>query len=173
MTDLLNMQGVAGSAIGTLIGGGLAGLAGEALETAAGTMQAAWVLGEMGATAQRTEASFDRLASGVGESGQAMLQAMAVASQETVANADLMMAANRALVLGVADSAEEMAALTEAAIIRGRDVGVGAAQAVSDLITGIGRMSPEILDNLGIANASEAFKKYAVELGKTADQCRR
>jgi hypothetical protein len=67
----------------------------------------------MGATAQRTETSFDRLAMGVGESGQAMLGAMQSASQGTVANADLMMAANRALVLGLADSAEEMAAVTQ------------------------------------------------------------
>jgi hypothetical protein len=170
LVGLAQTSGLAGSAIGTLVGGGLAGLAGLALETAAGTMQAAWALGEMGAQSQRTQASFERLASGVGESGQAMLQAMAAASQGTVANADLMAAANRALVLGVADSAEEMAALTEAAIIRGRDVGVGATQAVNDLVTGIGRMSSEILDNLGIVNASGAFKEYAVELGKTVEQ---
>jgi hypothetical protein len=74
LVGLAQTSGLAGSAIGTLVGGGLAGLAGLALETAAGTMQAAWALGEMGAQSQRTQASFERLASGVGESGQAMLQ---------------------------------------------------------------------------------------------------
>lgn len=132
--------------------------------------QAAWELGELGAQSLRTRAAFDELAAGAGISGQSMLRAMREASAGTVADSELMAAANRALVLDVADSAEEMAQLTAAAITRGRQVGVGAAQAVSDLINGIGRMSPEILDNLGIANAKGAFDEYAATLGTTADK---
>jgi len=47
---------------------------------------------------------------------------------------------------------------------------VSASQAVSDVITGIGRMSPQILDNLGIVGATKAIDDYAVSLGKTSDQ---
>ena len=98
LIGLMSTQGAAGAAMGTLVGGGVAALAGSALDLAQKVGQATWELGEMGARAQRTETSFERLAAGVGASGQAMLQAMATASQGTVANADLMMAANRALV---------------------------------------------------------------------------
>ena len=133
-------------------------------------VQATWDLGVMGAQVQRTEGAFNTMAESAGISGRTMLRAMQEASRGTVAESDLMAAANRAMVLEVADSADEMGALVEAAIIRGRQVGVGATQAVNDLVTGIGRMSPEILDNLGIANASSAFDKYAATLGTTADK---
>ncbi|GIK73801.1 MAG: hypothetical protein BroJett021_27890 [Chloroflexota bacterium] len=166
----LNQMGAAGTMVGHVLAGGLLAGVGAAKDLAITAVQTAWALGEMGAQSQRMEASFERLASGVGASGQAMLRAMQEASRGTVSNADLMMAANRALVLGVADSAEEMAALVEAAIIRGRDVGVSAAQAVNDLVTGIGRMSPQILDNLGIVGAQQAIEAYAQSLGKTSEQ---
>jgi hypothetical protein len=170
LADLLQTQGVVGAAIGATLGGGVTAVAGTLVKLVADGAQAAWELGEMGAQAQRTEASFERLAAGAGASGRAMLAAMEEASRGTVAETDLMAAANRALVLGVADSAEEMGRLVEAAIVRGRDVGVGATQAVNDLVTGIGRMSPQILDNLGIVGAAGAFDEYARSLGVTAEQ---
>lgn len=132
--------------------------------------QFAWEMGQAGAQTLRTRDAFADLAAKAGISGRSMLQAMREASAGTVADSELMAAANRALVLEVADSADEMAQLTAAAITRGRQVGVGAAQAVNDLVTGIGRMSPEILDNLGIANAKGAFDDYAATLGTTADK---
>lgn len=166
----LSQTGAAGTMVGHVLAGGLLAGVGAAKDLAIAAGQTAWALGEMGAQSQRMEAGFERLASGVGVSGQAMLRAMQEASRGTVSNADLMMAANRALVLGVADSAEEMAALVEAAIIRGRDVGVSATQAVNDLVTGIGRMSPQILDNLGIVGAQQSIEAYAKSLGKTSEQ---
>lgn len=47
---------------------------------------------------------------------------------------------------------------------------MSASQAVSDVITGIGRMSPQILDNLGIVGATKAIDDYAKSLGKTSEQ---
>lgn len=170
LAGLLSSQGMAGNILGGAVAGGVMGLTAGLMDAIPAMGQAAWDMGVMAAQAERTEASFASLADRAGISGQAMLQAMRSASQGTVADVDLMAAANRGLVLGVADSAAEMADLVEAAIIRGRDVGVGATQAVNDLVTGIGRMSPEILDNLGIANASGAFKEYAAQLGTTADK---
>jgi hypothetical protein len=170
LAGLLSSQGMAGNILGGAVAGGVMGLTAGLIDAIPAMGQAAWDMGVMAAQAERTEASFASLADRAGISGQAMLQAMRSASQGTVADVDLMAAANRGLVLGVADSAAEMADLVEAAIIRGRDVGVGATQAVNDLVTGIGRMSPEILDNLGIANAAGAFKEYAATLGTTADK---
>jgi hypothetical protein len=170
LAGLLSSQGMAGNILGGAVAGGVMGLTAGLMDAIPAMGQAAWDMGVMAAQAERTEASFASLADRAGISGQAMLQAMRSASQGTVADVDLMAAANRGLVLGVADSAAEMADLVEAAIIRGRDVGVGATQAVNDLVTGIGRMSPEILDNLGIANASGAFKEYAAQLGHDGGQ---
>jgi hypothetical protein len=145
-------------------------LTASAAQMAMNIARATWEMAEASAQSMRAEASFMRLAEAAGESGTAMVQAMQRASRGTISNTDLMMAANRAMVLGVANSAEEMAALTEAAIIRGRDVGVSAKQALSDLVTGIGRMSPQILDNLGIVGAQQSIEAYAASLGKTAAQ---
>lgn len=127
-------------------------------------------LGKMGAQAERTRAAYDDLAAGAGQSGAAMLQAMRTATAGTVADSELMLSANRAMMLGVADNAGEMSRLMAAAIERGRALGVSSSQAVNDIITGIGRMSPMILDNLGITGAAKAFDTYAASLGKTADQ---
>jgi len=141
------------------------------LGVAAGAIASvSWELGKAGAETVRTRDAFADLAAASGTSAQAMLDGMRDAARGTVADTNLMAAANRALVLGVAEDADTMAKLTAAAIIRGRQVGVGATQAIGDLVTGIGRMSPEILDNLGIANAKTAFDSYAASLGTTADK---
>ena len=131
---------------------------------------AAFELGKVGAAAERTQASFASMAAGVGSSGDEMLSAMRTATAGTVSNSELMLAANRAIMLGVADNADEMSRLMAAAIERGRALGVSASQAVSDVITGIGRMSPQILDNLGIVGATKAIDDYAKSLGKTSEQ---
>ena len=153
-----------GSTLGK-IGAGIG--AAFAVEKIAST---AFELGKVGAQAQRTQASFDQMAAGVGSSGEAMLSAMRQATAGTVSNSELMLAANRAIMLGVADNADEMGRLMAAAIERGRALGISSAQAVNDIITGIGRMSPLILDNLGIVGATKSIDEYAKSLGKTSEQ---
>jgi hypothetical protein len=171
--DVANLPGALRQ-VATLQGavGSLARMGAAGALTAVGLEagQMAFEMGKAGAATLRTRDAYADLAEDAGISGQSMLNAMRTASRGTVADSELMAAANRALVLEVADSADEMARLTAAAITRGRQVGVGATQAVGDLVTGIGRMSPEILDNLGIANAKGAFADYAATLGTTADK---
>lgn len=49
-------------------------------------------------------------------------------------------------------------------------MGISTTQAFNDIVTGLGRMSPLILDNLGITVDLEATTaKYAATLGKSAD----
>ena len=129
-----------------------------------------WELGRASAESMRVAESFDRLAASAGQSGAAMLEAMRSAARGTIDDTSLMLMANRAMTLGVVRNTEEMTSLIEAAIIRGRDMGLSASQAVGDLVTGIGRMSPMILDNLGIVGVTGAIDEYAASLGKTADQ---
>src|SRR5690606_17413735 len=81
----------------------------------------------------------------------------------------LVKAANRSMLLGVADTAEEMSTLMQIAAERGQAMGISVTQAFDDIVTGLGRGSALILDNLGIlVDAEEANRAYAETLGKTA-----
>lgn len=136
---------------------------------AAQAMRAVNALAEVGAQVERVSNSYEMLARSAGESSQAMLQAMREASRGTISDADLMLSANRAMMLGVADTAEEMATLLEIASARGRAMGLTTAQAFDDIVTGLGRGSAMILDNLGIVvDLQRAYEQYAATLGKTA-----
>ena len=151
------------------LGGAIAG-AGVAF----GAMQLATTAIDMAKTAAQVGVlrdSLEGLAATAGTSGDAIVSALQRASGGAIPEQSLILAANRSMLLGVADSAEEMASLMEVAIVRGRAMGLSAEQAFSDLVTGIGRMSPLILDNLGIVTGGEkVFDDYAAALGRTADQ---
>lgn len=127
-------------------------------------------LGRQGEQMSILRDAFEQTASSVGASSTSMLSDLRSASGGMIADQDLILAANRAMMLGVADSSEKMSQLLEVAAVRGRAMGLSTAQAFNDLVTGLGRMSPLILDNLGIVTGGEAvFKQYAASIGKTAD----
>jgi hypothetical protein len=150
---------------GLLAGAGIAGIG----ALVAGIGGAAVDMAKTAAETERLGTAFDQLAGKAGQSGDAILAAMQQAARGTVSNADLMASANRAMLLGVADSAGEMAQLMDVASARGKAMGESTSQAFSDLVTGIGRMSPMILDNLGITiDAQKAYDDYARQLGVTS-----
>ncbi len=125
----------------------------------------------LGAQAERTENSFNRVAQSYGADADKMLAAMKRAAGGQISNDELMMAANKAMMLGVTADADQMAGLLQAAMERGQAMGRTAADAFNDIVIGIGRMSPLILDNLGIMTGGEAaFAAYAASIGKTAEQ---
>jgi hypothetical protein len=101
----------------------------------------------LGASAERAAASLDTLTGGRAD---VYIRAVGDASMHTIDQMTAMEASARALRLGVVTSAEDMQELTEVAVAMGRTMGVDAAQALNDMVTGIGRMSPMILDNLGL-----------------------
>jgi len=81
----------------------------------------------------------------------------------------LLASANRAAALGLGLTEKQFADLAGAATIMSKKLGTDAADAVNDLITGIGRQSMAILDNLGIiVKAEDANNRYAAQIGKTA-----
>lgn len=154
-----------------MLKGGLAGIAAaagvDALMQLGGAMMD---LGRAGEQFGMLRASFDDLTQTVGQSSGAMLDAMRAASGGMIADQELILAGNRAMMLGVADSSAEMAQLLEVAAVRGRAMGLSTSQAFNDLVTGLGRMSPMILDNLGIVTGGEkVFEDYAKSIGTTAD----
>jgi len=170
--ELDKMEGGAGDAAAEV------GRLGSALETfmkfaaiAAGLRMVGklvWEFAQLGAQAERLEGSFTRLAD---TQADEMLERLREASRGAISDIDLMQAANQAMMLGVTRDAKQLAQLMEVAIDRGRAMGLSAQQAFSDLVRGIGRMSPLILDNLGIImDAEKTFGDYAKSIGKTAEE---
>lgn len=130
----------------------------------------AYELANNAAQAQVTREAFDSLAASFGQNADDMLASMRTASKGMISDADLVLDANRAMLLGVADNTEKLTALLEVARVRGQAMGLTLSQAFSDLVTGLGRMSPMILDNLGIKGTQKALDDYAASIGRTADQ---
>ena len=167
-SDLSKMDKAAGTAAGGI--GALAKVAGAAGLVAFGVQaaNAAVELANLGNQSIAMRASFEQMAGGA-DNARTILEALTEASRGTVTQYDLMLASNRAMLLGVADSAEEFSQLMQIAAARGRAMGLSTTQAFNDIVTGLGRMSPLILDNLGIVvDQEKAQAAYAVTLGKTA-----
>lgn len=128
-------------------------------------------LGRQASEVDQLRTSFDRLANEYGLNSQEILNDLKRLSVGTITTKDLVVSANRAMVLGVATSTEEFGELMEISRLRARDMGISTQQAFDNIVTGIGRNSPLILDNLGIViKAEEAYQMYATSLGKTVEQ---
>ena len=98
------------------------------------------------------------------------LEKLREATNNTASDFDLLAQANNALLLGVADNSDQMAEMFDVAQRLGRALGKDAASSVESLITGIGRQSRLMLDNLGIVvKTEEAYKNYAKELGVSVE----
>lgn len=167
--SLRGLEGAAGA-----VNGGLSGLSTAigigALATLAVQAGGAVVeFSRLAAASQSVGASFDGLAGKAGAVPAALLNSLKQASAGTISEYNLMLAANKAMLLGVADSSEEMGALMAIARSRGQAMGLSVTQAFNDLVTGLGRASPLILDNLGITVDLERVNaEYATSIGKTS-----
>lgn len=127
-------------------------------------------LAKAGAELDSLDQSFEKLSANLGINSDEALRELKKFSGGTIATKDIILSANRAMVLGVAKNTEEFGTLMQIARLRARDLGLTTTQAFNDIVTGIGRSSPLILDNLGIViKQNEAYKTYAEELGKTTD----
>lgn len=163
LTGVDNAARVAGGGLNAMLGIFAGGAA------IAGIIHAGRELQQLGIQSANTEQAFRGLADSAGESADVMLGKLRTASRGMITDLDLMTNANRAMMLGVTQNADQMAGLLEVAATRGRALGRSTADAFTDIVTGIGRMSPLILDNLGIVTGGEkAFDAYAETLGKTA-----
>mgnify|MGYP003132519660 CR=1 FL=1 len=120
---------------------------------------------EKSAKIEGLERSFRSLTKGIGGSEKS-LGKLREAVNNTVNDTDLMTQANNAMLLGVVKSDDEMAQLFDTAQRLGKAVGVDATDAVNSLVTGMGRQSKLMLDNLGITlDTNEAYEKYAEKIG--------
>lgn len=145
--------------------------AAAAVAAAAGAVKLLTDAAQEGAAFQRMEEASGSLAESMGADMADILSSLRGASLGMVSDFDLMQSASRAMMLGVSADAGELSQLMEVAAIRGRAMGLTTTQAFNDIVTGIGRASPLILDNLGIVVDAEArYKAYADSVGKTAEE---
>ena len=116
------------------------------------------------------ERAFNTMA-GATENSSTAFKRLQEATNGTMSKFDLFQQANNAMILGVSQSSEEMALMFDMAQRLGNALGRDTKSSVESLITGIGRQSRLMLDNIGImVKTEEAYKSYAKELETTADQ---
>lgn len=115
------------------------------------------------------ERSFRALAASQGQQADKMLAKMKELSQGTVSDLKLMQQANQALLLGLpVDRFGDMLRIAQSASVA---TGESMDFMLNSIVTGLGRGSKLMLDNLGIVfKAEDAYKEYAAQLGKTADK---
>ena len=104
---------------------------------------------------------FDNLAKSLGFSAEAF-DRFKEATDGTIDNLTLMKKANTAMLLGITDSEEQMADMFDVAQRLGQSLGIDTVQSIDSLVTGMGRQSKLMLDNLGImVDTNKSYKDYA------------
>lgn len=152
-----------GSAAVAGIGVGAAALGGLAAGITSLAASAAPVAG--------LQKGFEALTGSMEGGSAAMLAALQDASGGLITNTDLMQSFNQAAALVSTDFAERlpnaMDYLSKVSAATGQDMGF----MLDSLVKGVGRLSPMILDNLGIqVSLTEANEIYAASIGKSADE---
>lgn len=128
-------------------------------------------LARTAAYADDVKMSFGELAKEGGSSGTTLLNSLRKASSGAIADSELMLTANRAMLLGVANNVDDLGKLMDVARVRSNAMGLTTQQAFDNIVTGIGRNSPMILDNLGIViDSSKAYEDYAKSINKSAKE---
>ena len=114
--------------------------------------------------------AFTNLSGGT-ENASIAVDKLKQATNETMSEFDLFQQANNAMVLGVSKNSDEMAHMFDVAQRLGAALGKDTKHSVESLITGIGRQSRLMLDNIGIiVRSDEAYQDYADRIGVTKDQ---
>ena len=144
---------------------GLGGLA-VAFAGVARAMKKAFEVGQYAAAQRQTAMAFKSIAEDAGAMADDIIKNMRRMSGETISELDMMLSANRASLLGIpVDEFDDLMAIARAsATATGESVG----KMFDDIVKGIGRGSPMILDNLGIVlKVEDAYKIMADSLGTT------
>ena len=178
--NLLIKLGVRGARKSTkVIGGvtnGLKGLAKEALKAGVVFYGAKGIIEGIKHTAQISgqlkgvEGGFKSLTKGIGGASDT-LNKLQKATNGTVSNLDLMTQANNAMLLGIFENNDQMGEMFDVAQRLGTALGKDTLFGVESLVTGMGRQSKLMLDNLGIiVDVEKANEEYAKSIGKTTSE---
>lgn len=119
-------------------------------------------------TFETVERAFGRMAASQGQDADAMLAKMRELSAGTVSDLKLMQQANTALALGL--PVDRFGDMLEIARSASKATGQSMEFMLESMVTGLGRGSKMMLDNLGIMfDVNKAYDEYAKELKTTAD----
>ena len=125
---------------------------------------------EISGQMQKVQSGFDGLTKSVGMSSST-LEKLQKATDGTVNSIDLMTMANNALLLGITDSEDQMAEMFDVAQRLGSAMGKDTLFGVESLVTGMGRQSKLMLDNLGImVDVEKGNIAYAESINKTVGE---
>jgi len=120
---------------------------------------------EKSSKVENLQKGFDSLTQTIDSTGDSLLK-LQQATDGTVNRTDLLTQANNAMMLGVVKSDEEMAQLFDTAQRLGQALGRDTVSSIESLVTGMGRQSRLMLDNLGIiVKTEDAYKEYAKSIG--------
>lgn len=132
-------------------------------------IQTSMAWGEEAAKVRDVESAFESMAKSAGIDSVAMLEKMRAATNRTVTDLGLMQQANTAMMLGLpVERFDEMLSIARGAAI---STGQSMEFMLQSMVTGLGRQSAQIIDNLGITlSAEKANEDYAASIGKTVAQ---
>jgi len=146
-----------------------AGLAFTGLATGVGGV--IMKLGSAGSAMIAARGEFKKMADSMSIDGEKLVETLDRIAGGTIKESDLIQKANLAMLLGGQQLAEALPLLLGIAAEKARALRMPITQAFEDIVRGVGRASPMILDNLGIiVDTQEQYKKLAVELGKTKEE---
>lgn len=158
----------AGMSIGDLVKG-ISGLAigGFAVKQIIGT---AYELTQLGAAAIDTEKAFNALASAKGVNADELLGGLTEAAHGAVDDSDLMLAANRAMLLGGEELADKLPDLFNAARASAMLTGRDASSAFEGIVQAIANGNERALKSQGIyVDLAAATKSWATENDRTVE----
>lgn len=152
-----------------MLGTGMAAGLGLAVAGITAVTGAAWKLASTAAPMQGISMAFQGIASQVQGGSQAMLAALQKSTMGMVSNIELMRQFNLASQLVGIEFAQNLPAAMEpiqkVAMATGQDIGF----LMNSLTVGIGRLSPMILDNLGVqVDLNAAYQDFADKNGLVA-----
>lgn len=142
----------------------------ESLGKVKRVFESGWDMAKQGAQLQEARASFEDYSRSVGRNSDEIISKLKKASGGTIGDLQLITTASKAMSLGVTQDADKMANLLEVARNKARLFGMETTDAFNDIVIGIGRGSPLILDNLGIRIPAgfEEMTKGMTDADKTA-----
>jgi hypothetical protein len=139
-----------------------------AITAVLGSLAGAFRLVKSSAEQAGQSTAFESRLSKQGIAADEFLAKLREVSDNQIANADLILASNRALALGI--KADDLPGLLQAAATASVEMGVSVTGAFDRITTGIGRASPLILDDLGIKlDLVQVYKDWATQIGVTVD----
>lgn len=141
------------------------GLAREGIEA----FKKAWDFVKEGAALERIQTQFENMAASAGVNSENLLKALDKAAHGTVDDEALMQTATRAFALGLTSNAQDLTKLMEIARASSVAFGGDTASAFERISTAVENLTPRALKQSGIiVDLNQAYKDYAVQLGKNA-----